>query len=481
MVRPDRAGLPRRLAIVLCLAACRTAAPSGDVASPADQGKRPDEDAIRGLPGYRSELISAPVFGGEVFVMEAGEASAPAVVLVHGLGESGCRDFYPVLPALAARHHVVAFDLPGFGRSTHASELYSPERYAEFIHALLGPRLHAPFNLVGHSMGGALSLYYAARFPAEVQRLLLIDAAGVLHRKAFVNFAVEAGLDNLLGALAKPIKELATVVSESTDTALGPIVPGSPDPSVVLRNDRLRATVLGSPMRIAALAVMLENFGPVLDAVRAPSFILWGSNDAIASPRTGLVLQARLPSAKLTVLEGSGHDPMASRPAAVEQFLLAALAAPGPGPAPKVASPFPALPARKGRCEREQGMHFSGDYAEIELVGCQDVVLRDVRVAALRIRDSYAAIENTRVMAQGTALEVKGSRVVITASDFVGNIAVDVEGSDLDLAGVVMRGQRAAVHVGGAAKLIFSVSRADSPINHRYLHGVYEFDIGAEL
>ena len=126
-------------------------------------------------------------------------------------------------------------------------------------------------------------------------------------------------------------------------------------------------------------------------------------------------------------------------------------------------------------------MSFSGDYADIEITGCRDVVLRDVRAGALRIVDSYAVVENTRVVAPDVALDVKGSRVEITASDFAGNVALQVEGSDLDVAGVQLQGRRAAVHVGGASKVIFSVSRAESPINQRYLHGVYEFDIGVEL
>ena len=467
---------PRLLVLLLLATGCRTAG-SGPGAVP----KPVDDPAVADLPGYRSEMVSAPVFGGEVFVMEAGQPGAPVVVLVHGLGESGCRDWYPILPALAARYHVVAFDLPGFGRSTHANELYSPERYAEFMRALLGRRVHGPFNLVGHSMGGAVSLAYAARFPKDVRRLLLIDAAGVLHRKAYVNFAAHAGLDNVLGVLSKPVKDVGTVVEAVTESAVGPLLPGTPDPSVVLQNDTLRGTVLQSPTQIAALATILENFAPVIAAVKAPSWILWGSDDAVASPRTGLILKARLPAAKLTVLEGSGHDPMSSRPAAVEKFLFDALASPRTAPAARAVPPFPALPARKGRCERQDGVRFTGDYAEIEISRCGEVVVRDVRTASLRILDSYAIVENTRVVSQDVALTVKGSDVEITASDFAGKVALEVEGSDLDLAGVDLRGQRAAVHVGGASKLVISASHVESPINDRYLHDVYQFDIGAEL
>jgi len=441
-----------------------------------------DEDAIRALPGYRSESVAAPVFGGEVFVMEAGQPSAPAAVLVHGLGENGCRDFYPVLPALAVGHHVVTFDLPGFGRSTHANQLYSPERYARFLRDLLGSRLRGRFSLIGHSMGGALALYYAAHHPDTVERLVLIDAAGMLHRNAFVDFARDAAMDRWLGPLAKPAKELATVLSESGRTAMDPLLPvGSPDPAIILQSEALRATVLGGdPTRIAALATIVENFGPAMDQVRAPAWILWGSNDGVASLRAGLVLRARLPAVELRVLEGSGHDPMLSRPAAVQAFLLGALSSPAvPPPKPAAWSTFAS--DRKGRCERKDGVRFAGDYAEIEVEGCTDVVLQDVRTRSLRIRGSYAVVENTQVAASGVAFEVKDSRVQVTAGDFSGSVAVDVAGSDLDLAGVVLRGQRASVQIRGPSRLVFSISRADGPKGSRHLHGVYDLDIGAEL
>ena len=94
------AGVSPLLGFFLCATGCRTGASTGDIAGATSPAAQLDEEGIRGLAGYRSELVSAPVFGGQVFVMEAGEASAPAVVLVHGLGESACRDWYPVLPAL---------------------------------------------------------------------------------------------------------------------------------------------------------------------------------------------------------------------------------------------------------------------------------------------------------------------------------------------------------------------------------------------
>jgi hypothetical protein len=79
------------------------------------------------------------------------------------------------------------------------------------------------------------------------------------------------------------------------------------------------------------------------------------------------------------------------------------------------------------------------------------------------------------------ALDAKGSRVEITASEFVGSVAVDVDNSDLDLAGVDLQGQRASVHVAKASRLIFSVSHVDSPVQRRYVHDLLEPNSGEEL
>jgi pimeloyl-ACP methyl ester carboxylesterase len=458
--------------------ACGTAAPKAEapVAVTGD-----DPDAIRSLFGYRSEMVNAPHFSGQVYVMEAGPADAPAVVLVHGLGESGSRDWHPILPALAARYRVITFDLPGFGRSTHAHDLYSPDGYVQFIHDLVGPRMHGAFNLVGHSMGGAIALRYAGSFPGDVKRLMLIDAAGILHRKAYVNFAVSAGLDNLLGLLAGTGKDLANLAMDATSQSVSPILPVSPDPSFVLQSNLLRATILDSSMRIAALATILEDFGPTLAKVEAPTWILWGRHDAVASPRSGLLLKARLPYAQLKVLERSGHDPMTSEPAAVADYLLQALATPEKPPFVRVPpAPF-TPPERMGSCDGQSGVNFAGDYSDIDIKGCWDVRLKDVRARSLRIRDSHVVVENTRVVSQAVAFAARGSRVEVTASDFVGDVAIDMDNSDIDLAGADLQGQRASVHVASASRLIFSVSHLDSPVQRRYVHDLLEPNSGEEL
>jgi hypothetical protein len=268
---------------------------------------------------------------------------------------------------------------------------------------------------------------------------------------------------------------------ESSSQALDPLLPwlsGSPDPSLLLRIDLVRAKVLKTPTRIAALATILEDFGPIIAKVQAPTFILWGSNDAVASLRAGKLLKARLPYAQLRVLDGAGHDPMAQQPAAVVDFLLQGLAAAPSRPWQRVRV-APVLPDRPIRCEGQRGVEISGDYSEITLDGCV-ATLKDVRARQIHIRNSQVVLENTVVFSTEVAVDVVDSRVEMTACDLSGATALQVDGGELDLAGVELHGDTASVRVGRAARLIFSVSRVDSATQRRFVHEMVEAKAGEE-
>jgi pimeloyl-ACP methyl ester carboxylesterase len=460
------------LAAALTAGGCRGAPPAAPL-GPAEL----DPPAIRSLPGYRATTVADPVFGGQVFFAEAGPPDAPPVVLVHGLGDSAGRDWHPILPALTDRHHVVFFDLPGFGRSTRGSELYSPERYVRFVHEVARPRIGGPFDLVGHSMGGAISLLYAACHPDDVRRLVLMDVAGILHRQAYTEFAMHAGLAGIPGVLG-PTRGLATTVA---DVAGGRLLGLSPDPSLVLNHELARRTVLATPTKIAALALLVEDFGPALAGARASPLLLWGRNDTVAPLRTALILKRRLPHARLESLARSAHEPLRSEPEAVARLVVERLDTPvealGEEPPRRSPNASPAI----GRCRDQHGVRFEGDYSEIEITGCDDVRITGARALAIRVRDSAVLVEDTDVVGSGVALMVSGSKVQVTASDLVGEVGIQAEKSELDLAGVMVRGRRAAVLAAGPISLLFSVSRVESQRAQTFAHGVRELRRNEEL
>src|SRR5204863_2262264 len=159
---------------------------------------------------------------GAVYVVTVGPArdeGAPTLVLVHGLGTNGMRDFYPVLGPLAAHRRVVMLDLPGFGRSGHANVKYAPDRYAAVLSRVIAANASAPVDLVGHSMGGAITLFHAARYPQQVRRLAVVDAAGILHRDAWFGHHLRRVTDParlVLPRVADLLGEAAQLLSDTS-------------------------------------------------------------------------------------------------------------------------------------------------------------------------------------------------------------------------------------------------------------------------
>jgi pimeloyl-ACP methyl ester carboxylesterase len=424
------------------------------LASPAAKSEEP------ATSGVIEERVFEPFFQGEAYVLEAGREHERTVVLVHGVGDAAARDWDSVIPELAKTHHVVAFDLPGFGRSTHANELYSPLNLAAFVRFVVDERVHGPFTLVGHSLGGAVALRYAATFPAGLEQLVLVDAVGILRREAYVKEVAEDQLEQRSPAGMAP-PGLSSLLANAMPRLV-------PDDGVVGSAASRRKLLGADPARIAGLALMLEDYSKLLDRVRVPTVLIWGSDDAIAPVRTGKTLSYVLPGARLEVIERCGHVPMKEAPERFNAILRDALEHPGPVlPAPVE----PLVSERDGRCQGEHGTVFRGDYGSIEISDCSRVLFEDVRARSIVIRRSSATLENVKVAGDGPALAVEDSQLVVTGGSFEGEVAISASRSDLDVAGATLYGRREALVTTDRASFLFSLSRIRGEDGDLLLHG----------
>lgn len=416
-----------------------------------------------GLPSVsdRSELrVTEPVFGGEVHILEAGKGKPVSVLLVHGLGDLAGGTWEMLIPELVRDFHVVAVDLPGFGRSEKRNVLYSPARYAAFLKWVVDRYAPGPLVVVGHSLGGAVALHFAASHPENLQRLILADVAGILHRAVYTKELLGPMLPDLPGPV--DLKAL-----------LGSIVGRLPSPpldlDLLLSNEILRGRILGEdPAKIAALALVQADFSPLLGKVKTPTVILWGSDDTVTPLRTGILLEAVLPCARLQVIPQAGHVPMFDQPQLFNRAVQEAIAA-------REVTPLPMrndTEDRIGTCRSETGKNFSGPYQSIEIINCSDVRLTDITTGSLVIDRSKVVIEEGEIRSAGVALKVTDSTVTATGLRVEGETAILTSGSSLDLAGVTLTCTLAAVRTVKPSTLLFSVSSAQSPSTRGFLHGI---------
>ena len=116
-----------------------------------------------------------PVRGGTIHYVEKGDPAKPTIVMIHGLSGQLQHFTYALMDDLANDHHVIAVDRPGCGYSTreNADLALLPEQ-GRMIHEFLVGKGIDQAVLVGHSLGGAVSLAMALDYPENTTALALL-------------------------------------------------------------------------------------------------------------------------------------------------------------------------------------------------------------------------------------------------------------------------------------------------------------------
>lgn len=426
----------------------------------------PVQQENRSAPGHREMIVPEPVFQGSVYVIEAGMENETSVILVHGAGDRGARDWEKTIPFLSQHYHVFAFDLPGFGRSSKKNVLYSPSRYAAFIDWFANKYAKKPFVLIGHSLGGALALRYAGGHPDALQRLILVDAAGILNHVSLAKEMYDMNTEESLAGADAFAKFVRSMLDRfGSEERMQRIKEG-------LRTAPLRKVILGGdPEKIASLAMVLEDYGSAVEKIRTPALLIWGEKDQVAPIRTAKALKAVLPASCLVLIPETGHVPMLEQPDIFNRTVMEGLAGTTQKPAESDAEQSGPDTDRVARYEHRSGLLLTGQYKSIELNHCSDVTIANATVGRLVVSGSNIVIENSRISGADVALAATKSVIIATDAVFEADTAIRASRCRLDLAGVTLTGRSAAVTTGDSVSLFFSISRSDSPHYSGPLHG----------
>jgi len=415
---------------------------------------------------FRGTFITEPVFKASVYLTTVGNPDNPAVVLVHGLGDEASTIWEGTIERLKKDYFVVTFDLPGFGLSSKANELYSPLNYAKFIHYVAQTYVKKPFHLVGHSMGGAIALKYTSMYPSDVASLVLVDAAGILHRSEYNNFLVQSGVNTFFdeqngliqGLQTQKITSFIDKIAEKIDRKM------ALDMERVLSSEDLRATILGgSPHSIAAVALVEENFNGIPQTVGARTTIIWGENDSVAPVETGYVLHKLMPNASLKILPHTAHVPMLSNEEAFLSLLRAHLKnqekSVRPAP-PKVAQSY------RVKIKDLNERVYTGRIESMSVVNSQKITIKDAVIDELIVLNSDVKVINSTLKSGKTvALMAQNAKVSIVASDVFGKIKL--QNSKLHLLGVTMDVLGKPIEAFSPSMVFFSLCQ----INDKLIHG----------
>jgi len=176
-----------------------------------------------------------------------------------------------------------ALDLWGFGDTSRDSERYSLEQQAALLEGFLHRLGIAKVALIGHGLGGLVSILFARDFPDMVNRLMLVDCP--LDNKA---------VNTRLGA-ASPAELTDWLLEKNAVTEPARLDAPKADPRAIIRSLK---------------SLDGAAFAPILDSMKTPCLLVHGKNDpAIISPDKAR-LKSLPPHVHQIVLERSGHFPM---------------------------------------------------------------------------------------------------------------------------------------------------------------------------
>lgn len=251
------------------------------------------------------------------------------LVLLHGAGADCSRlSWKHVAPGLAQQLQVLAPDLPGHG-GTPALPEPTTDAYLDWLCGWMSSQAVGRAAFAGLSLGGALALGYALRYPDRVDRLALVASYG---------FSPRVPYHRLLRLLLRtPLRRL--VASPALRRGRGlrwglRFLVGDPravdDELLEDARAALRGTAPGLFWRWLSTELLpgrtrtcyLDRLGQV----RCPVLLVHGDRDRLVPVAHAEEAARRIPHAELVVLRGCGHWPPRERPAEVLAALQAFLA-----------------------------------------------------------------------------------------------------------------------------------------------------------
>jgi pimeloyl-ACP methyl ester carboxylesterase len=239
------------------------------------------------LRGIESRYVQLGPYRIHYFAGGAGEP----LVLVHGLGGRAL-DFAPIMPALARQHRVFALDLLGYAASDRPNVDYSVTLETNILRQFLDSQSLTRVNLAGWSMGGWIALDFAAQAPERVDRLILLDSAGMKFIPTFdlLLFSPHTMAD---------IRELEKLLTPHPRRI----------PAFILRDflRQLRAEDWVIHRTVTNMLTGRELMDGKVASVTMPVLMVWGKQDVVTPLSIGEAMHRQMPQSVLAVLDGCGH------------------------------------------------------------------------------------------------------------------------------------------------------------------------------
>jgi pimeloyl-ACP methyl ester carboxylesterase len=231
----------------------------------------------------------------------------PPLVLIHGAG--GMHLYWPAEIRRLPGYCVYAIDLPGHGKSEGCDGQQTIEDYSRHIIRWLDAIHLRRAVLIGHSMGGAIAMDLAIRYPKYVLALGLIGTGARLR--------VHPDVLNYIADLTTFYKATNLLVSFS----FGPNAPARLVELALKRIEATRQSVLYGDLLACNCFDVMDSLG----AIGQNAMVICGADDQMTPVRYAQYLVKSIPNAQLSVIPNAGHMVLLEQPSLVADRLLSFL------------------------------------------------------------------------------------------------------------------------------------------------------------
>lgn len=179
---------------------------------------------------------------------------------------------------------VEIIEIPGL--TLKSDEVWDLEKYSKWLDEKLG---NSKVTLLGHSNGGRIASYFAAKFPGKIKKLILMDTAGIYHKELLLEikrflFRSVAKLGNKLTNSPVLKKFLYKLVREKDYQEASP------------------------NMRKTMLNLINSDLTPEFKKIRTPTLIIWGEEDRIIPLSDGQLINKLIKNSKLKIIKEARHS-----------------------------------------------------------------------------------------------------------------------------------------------------------------------------
>jgi pimeloyl-ACP methyl ester carboxylesterase len=267
--------------------------------------------------------------GQRLAYLEAGQG--PPLLLIHGIAEAAWA-WEVIIPSLARKHRVIAPDLLGHGRSAKPRGDYSLGNQATLMRDLMISLDIEHATLVGHSLGGGITMQFAYQYPERCDRMILVASGGLGQDVTFV-----------LRSLGLPGADVVAplFLSKATrDLMLGTArwlgrrgAKASPAQKAMWRSYTGLTEPATRAAFMATVRAVIDQRGQRVSALERlylakslPTLLVWGEKDRIIPVSHARAAHEEMPGSRLEVIDDAGHFVQLERPQRVAELILDFLA-----------------------------------------------------------------------------------------------------------------------------------------------------------